>query len=241
MSNLNQYNRILYKLDDSAGWFYAEMLGDEKTCQEKCKKLKFQNKWFDYKLYGECKTVESVPEFKNCTPDAYTTHQTTNLIYLPELNKWYEPDEIMPMPTSKCEITDEFSVDFYFDEIMNDGDFDEGEEPYITVNLKFKSRVQKNEICVIWEWLIGDIKKLIESVQQNKYTNIIVEEYSYAKILALPIEDKVRFIIQDYGNQDMEIAFDALINKQNFMAELIKIVEKIEKVRLQKFKHFYKK
>lgn len=142
MPTLNTYNRILYKLDDSAGWYYAIMAGDHKECEEKCKKQKSQNNWLDYKLYGECSTIAHVPEFENCIPDAYTTHQTTNLIYSPELNKWFEPDEIMLIPTNKCEITDEFSINFDFDEEMNDGDFDEGEDPYVTVNLKFKSRTQ---------------------------------------------------------------------------------------------------
>ncbi|MEI7475701.1 MAG: hypothetical protein WCK67_13080 [bacterium] len=230
MNNLNTYYRVLYKLDASVGWFYAEMSGDEKTCVQKCQKYLDLKKWYDYKLYGKCSGNAS--EFISYKPDAYITHMTTNLIYLPELKKWYEPNDVMPIPTNKCEISDEFSIDFYFDEVMNDGDFDEGEEPYVTVDLEIKSKMQSVKISVIWDWMVTDIHNFIKKIEQDNYANILIEEWNYTKILVWTLDDKIRVIIQNYDNLDIEIIFDALIDKQLFLSELMRVVEQIEKDKL---------
>ena len=45
--NLYPVCTILYKTDNSAGWHYAIMSGDEKECTKECEKFHEQEKWLD--------------------------------------------------------------------------------------------------------------------------------------------------------------------------------------------------
>ena len=57
--NLYPVCTILYKTDNSAGWHYAIMSGDEKECTKECEKLKKQNRWHDYKCYVSTEYLEN--------------------------------------------------------------------------------------------------------------------------------------------------------------------------------------
>ena len=81
---------ILYKTENTDGWYYAIMSGSEKECKKECNKLKKINNWYDYKCYisSWCAVKRDIP-FQNIMPEAEYIHHLTGLIYNPFNNKFY--------------------------------------------------------------------------------------------------------------------------------------------------------
>jgi len=103
---------ILYKTDNTDGWYYAIMSGSEKECKNECEKLKAQHNWYDYKCYVSSRCVkEQNILFQNYKPSAEYIYRCTDLIYNSDDNKWYYFDETMPYPNNKKRISHKFHID----------------------------------------------------------------------------------------------------------------------------------
>lgn len=223
---------ILYKTENTDGWYYATMSGSEKECKKECNKLKKINNWYDYKCYASSWYVikRDIP-FQNTIPQADYIHHLTDLIYNPFNNKFYYSNEIMPCPKAKKKITDKFEIivkgegddDEYIWEPDDSDDFESGTD--VTVSFGGK----KYKIVTIAEDLVKDIPDFIKQLKKTGYANLSIEEYTYTKFLAWEVEDRVRFIVQYYGDSDVETVFDKLISKDIFYTEFEKCFSKLKK------------
>ena len=70
---------ILYKTENTDGWYYAIMSDSEKDCKKECEKLKKINNWYDYKCYVSSWGVmkRDIP-FQNTMPQADYIHHLTD-------------------------------------------------------------------------------------------------------------------------------------------------------------------
>ena len=92
-------------------------------------------------------------------------------------------------------------------------DFESGTD--ITISFGHK----KDKIITIAEDLLSDIPKFINRLKSCGYANLSIEEYTYTKFLAWEYQDKVRFIVQYYGDFNIETEIDKLISKELFYKE----------------------
>lgn len=223
---------ILYKTENTDGWYYATMSGSEKECKKECNKLKKMNNWYDYKCYASSWYVikRDIP-FQNTIPQADYIHHLTDLIYNPFNNKFYYSDEIMPYPNTKKKITEKFEIivksegddDEYIWEPDDSDNFESGTD--VTVSFGGK----KYKIVTIAEDLVKDIPNFIKQLKKTGYANLSIEEYTYTKFLAWEVEDRVRFIVQYYEDSNVETVFDKLISKDIFYTEFEKCFSKLKK------------
>ena len=223
---------ILYKTENTDGWYYAIMSGSEKECKKECNKLKKINNWFDYKCYVSSRYVmkQDIP-FQNIMPQAEYIHHLTGLIYNPFNNKFYYTEETMPYPETKKRTTNKFEIivkgegedDKYISEPWDIDDFECGTD----ITISFGSK--KDKIITIAEDLVKDIPDFVKLLQKTGYANLSIEEYTYTKFLAWEVEDRVRFIVHYYGDDDVETEFDKLIPKELFYNEFNKFYAKLKK------------
>ena len=223
---------ILYKTENTDGWYYAIMSGSEKECKKECNKLKKINNWYDYKCYisSWCAVKRDIP-FQNIMPEAEYIHHLTGLIYNPFNNKFYYSEETMPYPETKKRTVSKFEIivkgegenDKYISEPWDIDDFECGTD----ITMSFGSK--KDKIITIAEDLVKDVPDFIKRLQKIGYANLSIEEYTYTKFLAWEVEDRVRFIVHYYGDDNIETEFDKLIPKELFYNEFEKFLPKLKK------------
>ena len=216
---------ILYKTENTDGWYYAVMSGDKVACKKQCRKFCKENKWADYKIYESTYSVikRDIP-FQNVVPDPYSIHLCTRLIFHPTNRKMYYPDEIMPYPKQKRKIVDNFNLIVESEEQLEDysapdcrNDFECGQP------LKICFEKKKNYIIAIVEDVYNDIPFFLERLKKEGYSNLSIEEYTFSKFLAWNCGENIRFIVQLYENNELKVAYDKLIPKKMFYSEFERI------------------
>ena len=224
---------ILYKTDKSEGWHYATMSGDKQECTNKCNKLKKQNNWYNFKCYVSSSYVfkRDIP-FRDTTPNAFDLHLCTDLIYNPFNQKVYYPKEIMPYPDTRKRTTGNFKItvigegegigDDYIDKPDCIDEFECGANVVVYFGKKCR-------LVAIADDLVSDIPKFIKRLKNTGYSNLFVDEYTFAKFLAWEINDNIRFIVQYYGDDKAETEVDKLIPKDLFYQEFETFYDELKK------------
>lgn len=247
MSNDNEWKYpvcvILYKEDNTPGWLMAKKAGEKAECEKFCKELKKQHKITAFKCY-----VDSWNRYKENTPMqkffplADDLHMRTDIIWNTYEDKFYEPNEYIPYPKKSARKTNVFYIDAKVEpETDKEGLLDEFEEEddfdYISGILYFNKKIS---IMVDVKPVMIDIPKFLRRLEKTGYSNLIIEEYWYTKFLAWEKDDKVRFIIQSYGNSDVDVLFDKIIDRDLFFNELKKLHDILNK-KLLRAKRLHKK
>lgn len=230
---------ILYKTDNSAGWYYAIMSGDKNECSKECEKLKAKYNWYDYKCYVSSSHVkkQNIP-FQNYKPSPEYIIRCTDLIYNDDDGKWYYYRETMPYPQKEKRINHKFYIDvkgegevdteyYWLPEPKYKDDFEGDAEVLIDFGLKYA------KIYTTADDNIEYVKNFISRLIKDKYSNLSFDPYSTSSILlAWENGDNVRFIIKDYyeysDGVDAISVFDRLIPKNLFYNEFQSLIEKLE-------------
>ena len=218
---------ILYKKDNSEGWYFGCMGGEEEECKKKCEELKKQYGWYDYKRFvNSWWVVKPDTEFKIYNPRADSMHETSSFIYSTQEQKYYYPEEIIPYPKKETEIDDNFKITIKGEddnvwEPEDEEDFNEKTE----VLILFGSTEYEN--FVLADYMIEDIKPFIDRLKEENYSNLSVLEYTNTKLLAWKKDNTVRLIIQNYNDDDIIIEYDKLIPENIFYREFNKLYEKL--------------
>ena len=218
-------SRILYKTDNTSGWRMATMGVEENVAKKYCEEQKAKGIWTDYKCYLSGRSIfESSPGFANCGASAYDIHLLTNLIYNSYEDKWYYPGEIMPLPKTKAKL----SRDFHLDIIP--GDLDDfplwDKEDFETVEAAVRFRPCRDKYNILVEDL--HIPRFLKKLKKYGYAELIVEEYTFCKLLAWKTDGNILLILQDYGGDDVKEALNILVPEHEFYAEFIKFDETIK-------------
>lgn len=240
--------RILYKIDNTAGWYMAEKSGSKEECTKICNEFIAQKKWSDFKCWEDAFHVEPIDvPLRVCRIGAYDLHLRTNLIFNTFDEKFYYPDEIIPYKQKRnlrtCNIfkleakVEPFNdKDGYLNDILSDKEDFQDVSARLYINNKFG-------IIVVAQDVMEDIPLFLKKLEQNEYSNLIIEEYWYTKFLAWKRGNKIRFVVQNCGGDEEEIVFDKFIDEKIFFEEFnqlyCQIKEGLEKVKLL-YKQFKK-
>ena len=232
---------ILYKKDNSAGWYYGCMGGEEKECKKRCEQLKEKFGWYDYKCrIASHWAKKPSAEFQPHNPYyPAQMHQTSDLIYYPQEKKWYMPDEIMPYPKNSTDIDDNFEIT-----ITGEGENIDVSAPIDEDDFKEKTEVlilfgsTKYENYVLADYMLDDIKPFIKRLKKDHFSNLSVLEYTNTKLLAWKKDNNIRLIIQNYYS-DVTTECDKLIPEDIFYKEFTKLYEKL-KYYIDRRKEMYK-
>lgn len=228
-------SRILYKTDNASGWRMATMGVEENVAKKYCEEQKAKGIWTDYKCYLSGRYIfESSSGFANCGTSAYDIHLLTNLIYNSYEDKWYYPGEIMPIPNTNAKLCRDFHLDIIPDDLDGWPLWDK--EDFETVEASVRFHPCKDKYNILVEDL--NIPRFLRRLKKYGYAELIVEEYTFCKLLAWKTNGNILFILQDYGGDDVEEALNILVPEHEFYAEMIKLDETIKylSTRLAKLK-----
>lgn len=235
---------ILYKTDNTSGWYMAEKSGSKKECTKICNEFIKQKKWTDFKCWEDSFYTEPIDvPLRACRIGAYDLHLRTNLIFNTFDEKFYYPDEIIPYKQKRnlrtcnsfnlvAKVEPTKDKDGYLDDILSEREEFQDVCARLYINNKFG-------IVVIAQYVMDDIPLFLKKLEQNEYSNLIIEEYWYTKFLAWKIDNKVRFVIQNCGGDEEEIVFDMLIDVDLFFNEFNKLHNQL-KQGLERAKVLYK-
>jgi hypothetical protein len=238
-----QYFEVLYKTDDSPGWYIALLVGNSKEVEFKCQQL-----WKTYQILSGGEWMSKIEDNYPHNPYACDIHMRTNWIYSIELNKWFLPSEIIPTPTSKCKTYNKFNLIYSFDEDDNTIDdlqsslFDvlflhDEEAVEMICNLCFKAGSTEYSIRFLYAHYYGDrIISFLDSIENQEFSYFIIEEYWYVKILVWTIGDQCRIKIQSYQDAEVSEPLDFTIDKQTCIDTFSNFFERLdsEYVRMEK-------
>jgi len=237
-TKMHPFCEILYKTDDSPGWLYGIMAGDKKTVEKKCKK-----NFFAYQIFDGNKTVEEVKDIYPCKPRSDMVHLTTDWIYNEELDRWFLPEETSTCPSSPC--TDAKKIKFGFDlsggkwfnsntlsdlleYYTEEKDICCNDTVYITASITVKIDRKKIWISINYSgYVYDDFCEFIEGIKADRYSYLIIEEYSFIKILSWPQGEKCRIKIQSY-EKFIDLIYDMAdfsIDKEVFISSISKFIE----------------
>ena len=203
------FSYIFYKTDDTPGWLVARFMGADEEILAKIKKhaLKEYRIFFGGEFNAEFSEDFSDSVKHNLDPE--TAFMISDWIYCNELDRWFLPNEQMPIPKDSKERTiHSFSYSVQYDEDRND-DLDEisDEESELEGKKVFYSvaKVTVNDFSFEWEYTDSYFEKFSKSFNnlgKKEFSVISIDEYDYIKILVWPIGKEIRVIFQDYSYHD---------------------------------------
>lgn len=232
------YCRVLYKTDNTPGWYVAYLNGTEQQVIEKCKKQSFAEYQIDFCGSRDKKEKEDY----HAELTACYVHMLSSWIYSSELDKWFMGEEI-PNPQQTTYTAKKFEMTYEIDEDLYDiaelkSSYMEskayycGDERVESVNtLTISTEKEKYSLRFLYsdfeckKWF----KKFLKDIEEERFTYFTVEEYWYTKILSWPEGEQCRIIVQDYTSHKATGVVETL----NFLVDKNKA--------LKTFTNFYTK
>ena len=214
------YCYVFYKTEDSIGWNMAIMDGDEDEVHKKCS----VNNWYNFEIFGGSKCAWHVEDKIKYYMRPSDVHLISHWIYWQELDRWFiNEDEIIPYPQKPCEETKEIIFTYSLsetDDNWNDpDDFDKEEEVYVSAEVDIKTDIQCVKTIVKITALYDQLEKFINNLKVSKFAVLHLFEFNDDKYIAWEKDNNIRFIVQDYSDDENEyipIKLDVLVNKDIF-------------------------
>ena len=208
MNTMHPYAEVFYKTDDSPGWNVAILAGDEECVKQKAAKL-----WKNYKIFSGNSCADEVDDVYPASLETEMVHMTSNWIYSKELDKWFFPEEDIPLPVSKCKTSKTLSINYDFTEGENETDdlidlyldvsSREQDEVLITLDFIVETDNKSFDMCLQYSDKIeADIQKFLSTIKTKNYAYLIFEEYDFIKILVWNNGEKSRVKVQSYDSHE---------------------------------------
>ena len=215
-------SRILYKTDNSEGWYMAHMGVAPEEAKKYCEEQKAKGIWFDYKCYLSAEWAFPIsPDFIKGSPSADDMHMTSSLIYNSYEGKWYSPNEIMPAPKINLKLCKEFCIDITPADLSKDGMDLEEKDDYNNIEAFVRFLPCQTKFYIQMDIL--RVAQFIKKLKKYGYAELTVEEYDYCKLLAWKIDENILFILQNYGGNDIKESLKILVPEAVFYGEFIKL------------------
>lgn len=211
------YCKVLYKKEDSPGWYVAYIDGTIEQATKKCEKI-----WSIYKVFEGGKSVERTKDEYPVNVRADDAHLLSGWTYSAYLDKWFLFGEIVPKPKSKCRIARKFKIENNFEADIDDiedkkeslfeDSFYDTNETDIVSDVTFAT----NQACYTFDfqYIKSQYKEtfddLFKALDENHYYCFFVEEYWYTQILIWSDENNCRIIVQDYTSSEQRGVVDQL-------------------------------
>lgn len=208
MCTMNPYAEVFYKTDDSPGWNVAILAGDEKCAKQKASKL-----WKNYKIFSGNSCAYEIDDVYPALLEPQMVHMTSNWIYSKELDKWFFPEEDIPLPVSKCKTSKTLRINYDFTESENETDdlidlyLEDSargqDEVLITLDLFVETDNKSFEMCLQYSDKVeADIQKFLSTIKTKNYAYLIFEEYDFIKVLVWNNDGKSRVKVQSYDSHE---------------------------------------
>lgn len=223
--NVHVY-RVLYKLDNTPGWYYGEVLGSYKEVGALCKKLQQERNWYTYEYQhdGDGHNLDR-GQFMQIAPTDDDLHMRTGLIHNTWNNKYYFPDEMMPYPEHCSKrSTSKFAIKVEDDEDEIDEDWFDPDKIEVMLRIGMYKPV---EILAIANWVLEDLPDFIKDLKEFGCANLSIEEHWYHKFLAWQVGNKVRFVIQCTGHDRAKVVMNKLMPAKLFYDEFEKLAKEL--------------
>lgn len=244
-----EYCECFYKQNNSSGWLYSTMDGNEKICEMKLEELKKNKEIYDYRIFANNNSIwRRGKELFPTIPSARETHMRSSLIIMPNEDKMYFDYEIVKEPSNEVKESKNFTMKFRqsgwvsFDSSSFDSEEDVYSEAYFSIKTDYQ---QVYRYAVITDDIIADIPNFIKNLDKNNFAVIQNEEYAYFKMLAWKHKnDKIRFIFQDYNSDDVITEIDTIMENKIFQEsfkKLEKSFERLHKKNLEDYKEYKEK
>ena len=246
-TNMHPYCRVLYKTDDTPGWYVAYMDGNIQIVTSKCEKL-----WSVFRVMDGGARVERVKDVYPADVLASDAHLLCGWTYSSELDKWFLSDEILPKPKSKCRTVRNFDIECDFDadldeiedkkqELFEDSWYD-FKEIDIAPDVTFSTNGCSHTFSFLY-FKYGykeTFEELFKAIDENRFFCFFVDEYWYTQILVWTDDQTCRIIVQDYTSNEKRGVVepvDFIINKKKAIETLKKwendLNAKIDEIEIQ--------
>ena len=208
MNTMHPYAEVFYKTDDSPGWNVAILAGDEKCAKQKASKL-----WKNYKIFSGNSCAYEIDDVYPALLEPQMVHMTSNWIYSKELDKWFFPEEDIPLPVSKCKTSKTLRINYDFTEGENETDdlidlyLEDSargqDEVLITLDFIVETDNKSFEMCLQYSDKVeADIQKFLSTIKTKNYAYLIFEEYDFIKVLVWNNDGKSRVKVQSYDSHE---------------------------------------
>lgn len=247
INELFSYCNCFYKENDSSGWLHSFMDGSKKICENRLEELKKDNKIYDYKIYGGNSALwRFQKELSPSLPSAEVIHQCSNWIIMPNENKMYLEGEIVKEPLNKSKETKNIKMTIRQTawSSFDPSDFENENDVISDAYFSIKTDYQKiGRYYIIADDIISGLTKFIKNLDKNNFAILHNEEYKYFKILAWKHKDeKIRFIMQDYNDDNVKTQIDTIVEKKIFIGsfkKLEKSFKRLHEKNLKTYKQIY--
>jgi len=223
------YCKVLYKTEDTPGWYVAYMDGDVESVTKKCEKI-----WKIFKVFEGGGHIERIKDEYPVVVYASDAHLLGGWTYSNELKKWFMSGETIPKPKSKCRIARKLNIENDFE-----ADIDTIEDKkealfedcwYVYKDIEIESDVtfvtnQGRSYTFTFQYFKFAYKDVFEdlfkAINENRYYRFYVEEYWYTQILVWSDDKNCRIIVQDYTSNEcygVVDTIDFIIDKKTAIA-----------------------
>lgn len=208
MQTMYPYAEVFYKTDDTPGWNAAILSGDEECVRQKASK-----RWKNYKIFSGNLSADEITDAYSAELDPQDVHMTSPWIYSKEVDKWFFPEEIIPLPESKCNTSNSFNINYKISDVRNELDdlvefyleslAEKCDEVFVTFDLTVKIDNKSLDIYLQYSDKVEEnMRNFLSTVKTDNYAHFIFEEYDYIKILLWNYNGKCRVKFQEYDYHD---------------------------------------
>lgn len=235
------YFYVFYKTEKTPGWNIAIITISSGTTIEK--KIKRHWDWIETKVFKGTKFDKYYLDSFPLILAPGDIHLYSPWIYSLELEKYFLPDEIIPIPEAKAK------QDFFNYEIMLKDNLDDGlDDLNLELNAEYDWDVSKGKkacfrytpilkinnsvkiylkFCDCFYELISN---LYYELKTNKYAFIKINDVEYFKFLLWDCGEQIRFKIQDYNiHTQVEEPVDIEMSKSEFFEKFNEMFEELQK------------
>ena len=171
--------RIMYKIENTPGWFMAEKSGTIDECNKFCEDLKAKGKLYDYECLVDRWSCEKIDiPMQKFKLDAYDLHMRSCIIFNPYEEKYYNPDEVMPYPTQHLPCcARKFSINVKVEpEEDKEGYLNRFEKKSDFNNITAMLYINKIDIFIIAKYVLEDIPTFLKDLEKDGYSYLYIEE-----------------------------------------------------------------
>lgn len=250
MSDEVEYYYVFYKTSKEPGWELAILKFDKNNIEAT---LNEHPDWIETKVIIDSVRPNIYQDIYPVLLDPADMHLLTSWIYIPEYERYFFDNEIIPCPTTEVNqktFSYKLSLEYTFEYT---GDTS---KPNEELDTEFDSDLQKGKTCFSYvafiklnddfeiDWKFCDCQfelfnNMFVDLKQNKFAFIKLSEWNYLKFLFWDCGETIRFRIQTYTYKTVEEPFDIEITKEEFFetfkAMLCDLQKNLDKQKL-KFK-----
>ena len=240
MSDEFEYYYVFYKTSKEPGWKLAILKFDKNDIEAT---LNEHPDWIETKVITESSFPNVYKEMFSVLLDPADMHLLTSWIYIPEYERYFFDDEIIPCPKTKAKekkFSYRLALEYKFD--FNG----ETSKPNEELDTEYDHDIENGKSCFSYiafikindefeiDWKFCDCQfemfnNLFVELKENKFAFIKLSEWDYLKFLFWDCGETIRFRIQSYKCNIVEEPVDIEMPKDEFFSKVIAMLCDLQK------------